>query len=213
MPRSNACCSWYTEDGLVNMYDFDSPVTGALALFAKWTESPVPYDVSFQTNGGSEIESQVVNYGSKAMRPADPTKGSTVSETFSFAGWFSDPGFITAYDFDSSVTGDVILYAKWNSSPREYTIRFVDYDGIELQSSKVAYGATPVYGGETPVRDSDAQYTYNFNGWNPAITSVSGDKTYTATYTSSVRSYNIRFVDYDGTLLKEKSEQYGNIPS
>jgi len=204
---------WYTEEGLVNVYDFDSSVTANVALYAKWTESPVPYEVSFDTNGGSVISAQIVGYGSKAIRPDNPTRDSSVSEIFTFAGWYSDPGFVNEYDFDSEVTGNVFLYAKWTSSAREYEIVFKNYDGTELKRSNVAYGATPSYD-DTPTREGNAQYTYSFNGWDSPIVSVTGDKIYTATYSQTVNSYTVTFVDYDGTtVLQATSVQYGSTPA
>ncbi len=74
---------------------------------------------------------------------------------------------------------------KDGSSPTPtttYTIRFVNYDGTVLKTYYLAYGLTPRYDGETPTRPDDEQYTYTFKGWDPKVTAVTGDATYTATY-------------------------------
>ena len=57
----------------------------------------------------------------------------------------------------------------------EYTITFVDEDGIKvLQSGNVAYGEIPEYTGDEPTKEADDQYTYEFAGWTPEIEEVSG---------------------------------------
>lgn len=95
----------------------------------------------------------------------------------------------------------------------EYPITFVDEDETTvLQSSNVAYGATPVYTGETPTKDPDAQYTYTFAGWTPEVVPVTGEATYTATYTPSLRSYTVTFKNEDGTELQSSNVAYGTTP-
>ena len=92
------------------------------------------------------------------------------------------------------------------------TIKFVDEDGTILQCSEVPYGGTPSYTRETPTKAPDAQYTYTFAGWTPAITEVTGDATYKATYTATVREYTITFVNDDGTVLQSSEVPYGGTP-
>ena len=63
-----------------------------------------------------------------------------------------------------------------------YTIRFLNWDGEELQSSQVKEGEKPVYTGATPVRPEDDTYTYEFSGWTPTIVAATENADYTATY-------------------------------
>ena len=77
-----------------------------------------------------------------------------------------------------------------------------------LQSGKVAYGETPVYTGEEPTKDSDAQNTYTFAGWDKPIVKVAGDATYTATYGTTVNTYEVTF-NVDG-LLTVITAEYGS---
>ena len=150
-------------------------VTGNATYTAEYDTKVNSYTVTFETNGGSSADSQTIDYGGKAVRPADPTKESSVSEVFTFAGWFSDAGLTAAYDFDTPVHGNLTLYAKWDSKVREYTVSFVNHDGTVLQSSDVPYGETPVYSGDEPSKAATAEYSYAFSGWDSPIGSVTGN--------------------------------------
>lgn len=96
-------------------------------------------------------------------------------------------------------------------APNEYTILFVNEDGTELQKSLMAYGTTPVYNGATPTKPASNQYTYTFVGWSPAIAIVTGDATYTATYTSSVNSYTLTLSGENGVVTGAGSYEYGSV--
>jgi uncharacterized repeat protein (TIGR02543 family) len=78
-------------------------------LYAQWTI--IAYTVTFDSNGGSAISSQSVNYGDLATLPAHPTRMG-----YSFLGWYSDSGLNFAYDFSSPVTGNITLYAMWSGA-------------------------------------------------------------------------------------------------
>ena len=119
-----------------------------------------------------------------------PTKESTAEFDYAFAGWTPDIDI---------VTGDATYTATYTATRRSYTITFVDEDGTTvLQSSEVEYGQTPVYSGETPTKESTAEFDYAFAGWTPEIALVTGNATYTATYTATRRSYTVTLALADG---------------
>lgn len=74
------------------------------------------YTVTFDTQGGSKIDSIKVNKNSTVVKPEDPTK-----EGYTFEGWFTDKECATAYDFDTKVTKNITLYAKWTEEKGEPT--------------------------------------------------------------------------------------------
>ncbi|MBR3620285.1 MAG: hypothetical protein IKN56_02165, partial [Clostridia bacterium] len=82
-------------------------------------------------------------------------------------------------------------------------IRFVNEDGTELQSGAVAYGETPEYTGETPVREEKDGYAFDFKGWTPEITAATDNATYTATFTKTEITYTATFVDENGETVAE----------
>jgi len=89
-----------------------------------------------------------------------------------------------------------------------YTITWMNGDE-KLGSEEYMYGVTPAYTGETPVKAADAQYTYTFTGWTPAITTVDGDKTYTADYSKTPIKYTITFDTDGGSAVDSITQDYG----
>lgn len=102
---------WYTDNTLKNKYNFNDPVTRNLTLYAKWTSTSTPteeFTVNFVINGhGTQPQDQKVQKGNKATEP-------TLSEIgYKFEGWYTDSTLQNKYNFDSEVTSNLTLYAKW----------------------------------------------------------------------------------------------------
>ena len=102
---------------------------------------------------------------------------------------------------------DVTVEAEFQ--PMQYTIQFMNMDGTVLQTSDVPYGTMPSYDGETPTKAADAQYTYTFTGWSPEIVAVTGEATYTATFSNSTNSYTVTWQNEAGELIDAESVEYG----
>ena len=65
--------------------------------------------VFFETNGGSAIEEQIVQYGETITRPEDP-----IRDGYELEGWYRDIDLQNPWDFDSDrMQGNMTLYAKW----------------------------------------------------------------------------------------------------
>ncbi len=152
------------------------------AVFAKNT-----FLISFVNYDGTELQSSEVEYGETPVyTDAIPIKPADEQYTYSFSGW--TPEIV-------AVTDDATYTAQFTSTLNMYAITFVNYDGSELQSSEVAYGETPVYTGETPIKPADAQYTYSFSGWDADLVAVTGEATYTAMFASlPIASSNSIFI-------------------
>ena len=60
------------------------------------TPTPNPiYTVTFDSQGGSAVNSQTVARGGKVIEPTAPTKTG-----YTFGGWYKEPGCTNAWDFD-----------------------------------------------------------------------------------------------------------------
>lgn len=94
------------------------------------------YTVTFNAYGGFPTpDEQHVKSGEKAVLPVEPTlKG------YTFAFWYlgEDEQNATAYDFDTPVTENITLTAKWNIN--KYTVTFNSYGGSKVDPQVVEYG-------------------------------------------------------------------------
>lgn len=126
--------------------------------------------VTFQSEGGSEVASQI-RANTPAARPADPTK-----EGYTFIGWYNGE---SEWDFETPVTAVLTLTAKWQIN--RYTITFDTAGGSEVPSITQDYG-TAITPPAAPTRTG-----YTFAGWDKTIPSTmpAGDMTITARWTEN----------------------------
>ena len=131
------------------------------------------YTVTFQSEGGSEVASQI-RANAPAARPADPTK-----EGYTFIGWYKGE---SEWDFETPVTPvtpDLTLTAKWQLN--QYTITFDTAGGSEVAPITQDYGTTIT----APANPTKTGYT--FAGWDKTIpaTMPAGDMAITARWTEN----------------------------
>lgn len=117
------------------------------------------YTVTFNTNGGTDVDAQDVAYKGLATLPEEPTKVGHV-----FAGWYKDETLSTEFDFTAPITADTTVYAKWNRAV--VTITF----NMEKAWMGGTDSTTPVdiyYGDVVPTNAVPATAVpgYTFDGW------------------------------------------------
>ena len=99
---------WQDKDG--NQYAAGDTVTvnHDITLTAQWNKLVT---VSFDLcgHGGANISSQTFVSGNKASEPTAPKEDGWV-----FGGWYTEKGCKYRFSFDSAVTSDITLYAKWD---------------------------------------------------------------------------------------------------
>lgn len=157
----------------------DSVPADVTTLTAQWM--PVTYTITFDTQGGSVVDSQTVAHGEKAVRPADPERnGST------FGGWYTDGDCTDGneYDFATPVTENITLYAKWSGHTHSWAAEWsknethhwheCTAEGCDVteNSSKDGYGEH--------VYDDDADTTCNTCGYERTISGDGGGTHYPA---------------------------------
>jgi len=182
---------WYTNESLTSRFDESKPITSNIKLYAKWDEILNKYTVKFNTNSGSSISDlENVEYGSKITEPTEPSKASDGNYSYSFAGWYKDSSLTEEYDFTKdTITDNITLYAKYNSTPLviQYNVYF--YDGsneITTLRKKVNNGAT-ITSPEAPYKAN-----YSFDNWysNEACTELFNFSTVITENTKIYAKYN-----------------------
>lgn len=175
-------------------YDAGTAVTADMTLYAKWVKT---WTVTFDTAGGSAVNSQTVDDGGVAVAP-DP---SPTRDDCRFTGWQYDG---KSYDFGSKVTGDITLTAQWVRTAHQWTITF-DLNGGHAPAGKDAktlYAERKVYDGDSlvsPTADiaNEPQLDgYTFEGWS----TVKDDALAVSVVSFDSSGKSLMPIDRDGTL-------------
>ena len=119
---------WYTDAELTNEFNFNDKISENITLYAKWiTPSLNPgdnhgsntgdnsgsqvtptYTVKFESNGGTTVGDKTTVDG-KITAPNNPSR-----DKYNFEGWYQDVDLTIPFDFNSTITSNITLYAKWN---------------------------------------------------------------------------------------------------
>ena len=121
--------NWYKDSALTAIWDFDTDVANnSITLYAKWLPVSI---ITFDSNGGSTVDAQIVLNGETVFEPVVPSKDGR-----NFMGWYT-AGFIAKWNFETDiVTNDITLYARWDA----YTVTFDSYGGSDVSPDIVNHG-------------------------------------------------------------------------
>ena len=162
----------FVDNEPISQFNWDSLHTAdEITLYAVWRA--ITYQVKFDTNGGSWIQSQTVKWNERATRPAAPTRTG-----YKFLGWYEDDTLTKLFDFDTEFDDSkyapsrtLTLYAKWE--PEKLVINFHANGGEGATTTQtITYGQLPV-----PINAAGllSKEGHNFDGW---ATSENGEKIY-----------------------------------
>ena len=108
------------------------------------------------------------------------------------------------------MTENATYTAVFTQTDRYYKVEWRNYNGVLLEVDYMSYNEFPQYNSSEPLKSMSSQFYYNFSGWSPSIEMVTGDTTYTATFSETVRVYDINFVvDNHITTIQYT---YGSLP-
>ena len=127
-------------------------------------ENPTTHTVTFNSNGGTEIAPKEVVSGVKIKAPSTPTK-----DKYLFRGWYEDSTFSKKFDFNTPITDNITLYAKWEAANSINEIRLAG----DFQYGTVPVGTLPSFNPGTTTdsitidrTNSGWKYKMESGGWS-----------------------------------------------
>ena len=142
---------------------------------------------------GGTYATQIVQAGEKAIEPDVPSR-----QGYQFTGWYLDD---TKYDFNTAVTKDMTLTAKWTA--KQYTITFDTAGGSTVASITQDYG-TAITAPADPTREG-----YTFIGWDKAIPATMPAENMTIKAQWRINRYTVTFDTDGGSTVAPITQDYG----
>ena len=174
---------------------------------ATYTAIPNYYTVMFVNYDGSYLYfNSNYKYGDSVYQPtvtsAPPSDNDKLYVNV-FSGW--------SPEFSVTCQGNAVYTAQFEKDYIEYPVVFKNWDGSVISSVDYHYGDTVTTPAD-PSRAADETYSYTFSGWDKTINTVCEEGvTYVALYDSEYVNYSVRFEDYDGATVSEKTDyHYGD---
>ncbi len=159
--------------------------------------------ISFM-NEGIELKSNEISYGTLPIAPEIVLPPNTAQFSYNFSGWDKDL---------VPVTESVVYTAIIDSVLNKYRVVFKNDNGVTLNDSMYVFGtlSSQIIKPLNPTREATEKYTYIFKEWGPTIADVTENMVYVASFDSTIRNYNIVFMNGFDTLQSEKID-YGVTP-
>ena len=141
---------WYADENRTIEFDFTKPIKSNTKVYAKWTAKD--YEVSFITEHGNPPTSQNVPYNGTATDPGELTE-----DGYTFGGWYADEDRTIEFDFNTPITSNTTVYAKWAAN--DYEVSFITEHGDAPASQNVKFNGTASDPGTLTAEG------YTFIGW------------------------------------------------
>ena len=129
--KENFTVEWYLNGEKVDLEKLK--ITKDIKLVGKYIEVPT-FSVTFDSNGGTEVENQKINKDKPAKEPMKPTR-----KGYIFDGWYLDNKL---FDFETKITKDINLKAKWieDKKLKQFTVKFNSNGGSKIAEQIIAKG-------------------------------------------------------------------------
>ena len=194
---SAAACAVSDPSTGAKVYFEDASEAASYAATVTGAQITQIYIVTFDAANGADKVRAKVEEGAAVAKPADPSCDEHV-----FTGWQLNGA---AYDFTSSVTGDITLVASW--APLECAVHFDSAGGSDVADQTVHYGQCATEP-EAPTRAG-----YRFAAWSldgeaySFSNAVTGNITLTAVWIAN--TYTVSFDSAGGSRVNDQSVRHG----
>lgn len=205
------------------------PITGDVRISPKFTRELLTYQIYFyygydyNNNGvngddGDIFEIVDFNLNSMVVYPKCNHEHGERETLYTFREW-EKSGLEGLYisdildEFDENLI--LKLKALYDEQPMQYKITWVDGNGKEIYHESYLYNQIPSYNIDiygTPEKQETQQYSYHFIGWEPELSAVTQDMTYTAIFNQSIKIYKVTWLDGKNEIIYQENLKYGEIP-
>lgn len=179
-------------------------MTGLGGYVAGGSSADVRY-VTFMNHDGTVTYGKIpvaVGYDCPIPKFNTPTRESDVQYNYTFYGWANEANGGADENWNKSITEDKTVYANFAATLRTYTITYYDGDSI-LKTDHLPYGAMPSY---IPEKKG-----YNFEGWEPAFTTVTEDASYYSQWSEKLKFSGASWADIAEVSASGKAAETFNI--
>ncbi len=205
---------WYTDANLRNYFDYRYyRIDKTITLYAGWVQETVKYTVTFNSNGGSNVDSMTVNAGDSVAQTDLPFPSRA---GYSFNGWYEDAA-CNNYSNRYTINGNKTLYAGWSQDAPAYVTVTYNANGGQLIGGAATDTVQITYNDTTYEPSDPTRNGYEFTGWytDPNAgsrfnfnTKVTNNITLYAGWERAVTTCTVYFC-YDGML--DNSETIRNV--
>lgn len=183
--RESQTFEYWTVNGI--KYDFNLTVTSNITLVSKWKTKT--FTISFETNGGSDMQDIVVEYGD-ILNIQQPTKSNSV-----FSHWEVDN---TEFLITTPITSNLTLNAIWFQDC--YTVLFIT--SFDQVPSQTIVKNELVIKPNDPVGDTDFLYWSYNNSEYDFNTPVTKDIVLIAVFADA--EYTVTFETNSSTIIESQ---------
>lgn len=195
---------WYKDNNKTEKYNGEE-ITSNTTLYALWEKKE--YTISFQTNGGNQIESITKLFDEEVEEPIAPIKND-----YRFAGWYSDEDFNYVYTFSKMSAQNITLYAKWIEN--EHIISYEMNGGINNTGNPTSYASGDEIDLLLPEKEG-----YTFENWytdqslTNKIERITGDMNSDLTLYAGwdINKYTIELDTNGGNDISSIEAEYGSV--
>ena len=177
------------------------------------------YMIYMNHDGTQELYRETIsNGGNSTYGGVTPTKEPSERYEYGFIGWSLEIGGEVSEDALLNVTTDRTVYAAFEITATRTYITYMSDLGVQIGEEAIINGGNA--NGIEATKPSTAQYNFIHIGWSltlggevdeNALLNVAEDRIVYAVYSSTLRSYTIRFLN-GTTVLQSSVLDYGAIP-
>ena len=200
---------YYVDSAHTAEYDMNTAVTGDTTVYVTIENQPTTIPVYFETKCSVAVPKQTISKGGKVTTPSVNRTG------FELEGWYTDFKCTSAYNFSSTVSTGMTLFARWTKKEATYyTVKFDSNGGSDVADATVEDGKT-VTQPTDPTKEG-----FDFDGWYTDNTTfkdkydfskpvTSGFTLYAKWKEKQVTKYTVKFDSNGGSDVADATVEDG----